>query len=427
MNTKEQIYRLIQEELAQEINLDDETSLKIISKNIFEFWQSKGDFNYQEIKKEIKTLFYKTRSKLSILKPLMDDKEITEIMVNGCEEIFYEKNNTMFRYDLSFDSVEELEEVMHLIVGDINKEINELNPIVDARLPDGSRVNGVYKNVAVKGPTLTIRKFLDDYITMEQLISNGTISKDGVELLKFLVERGYNIFVSGGTSSGKTTLINALGGFIPKDERVIIIEDSAELRLNMIDNLVQLECRNNNSFGKGEVTMSALVKNSLRMRPDRIIVGEVRGEEVFHMLQAMNTGHTGMSTGHGNSIKGMLKRLETMYLMAASIDINAIRNQIAGAIDIMIHVEKIGKQRRIVEISEIVGYEEGQYTINGIMVLDDKGQLTFTGNSIINTKKMNEKGKTLIGLQEDKVDTDTKGSLFYGGSYRRYDGGMDFL
>ena len=398
MNTKEQIYRLIQEELAQEINLDDETSLKIISKNIFEFWQSKGDLNYQDIKNEIKTLFYKTRSKLSILKPLMDDKEITEIMVNGCEEIFYEKNNTMFRYDLSFDSVEELEEVMHLIVGDINKEINELNPIVDARLPDGSRVNGVYKNVAVKGPTLTIRKFLDDYITMEQLISNGTISKDGAELLKLLVERGYNIFVSGGTSSGKTTLINALGGFIPKDERVIIIEDSAELRLNMIDNLVQLECRNNNSFGKGEVTMSALVKNSLRMRPDRIIVGEVRGEEVFHMLQAMNTGHTGMSTGHGNSIKGMLKRLETMYLMAASIDINAIRNQIAEAIDIMIHVEKIGKQRRIVEISEIVGYEEGQYTINGIMVLDDKGQLIFTGNSIINTKKMNEKGKSLIGL-----------------------------
>ncbi len=401
MKSPEPLFDLIQEKLAYQKDLDDQSSLSIISRMVFQAYEDKIDVDYQELTQLIKKYFYKTRSKLNILKPLVEDKEITEIMVNGYKDIFYEKNNCMYRYDLEFDSNEELEEVMHLIAGDLNKEINELNPILDARLSDGSRVNGVYKNVAINGPSITIRKFLENYISMDQLVANNTINSEGAQLLKILVECGYNIFISGGTSTGKTTLINALGEYIPRGERVIIIEDSAELKLRSVDNQVQLECRSNNSFGKGEVTMSNLVKNSLRMRPDRIIVGEVRGEEVFHMLQAMNTGHTGMSTGHGNSIRGMLKRLETMYLMEASIDITAIRNQIAEALDIMIHVQKQGKKRRIVEISEIIGFENDQYIINEIMKLDKKERLQFTGNSIKNTKKIEEKGENyIVGLQK---------------------------
>lgn len=400
MKEPDVLFNQIQQKLTYQENLDDEMALKIISKNVFDYYENKLDADYKDIRKLIKKYYYKTRSKLNVLKPLMDDKEITEIMVNGYKDIFYEKNNSMHRYDLTFDDDGELEEVMHLIAGDLNKEINELNPIVDARLSDGSRVNGVYKNIAVNGPTLTIRKFLENYISMEQLIANNTLTRNAADLLKTFVECGYNIFISGGTSTGKTTLINALAGYIPKDERVIIIEDSAELRLKSIENVVQLECRNSNSLGKGQVTMSQLVKNSLRMRPDRIIVGEVRGEEVFHMLQAMNTGHTGMSTGHGNSIKGMLKRLETMYLMAAAIDIGSIRSQIAEAINIMVHIEKRGKERRIVDISEVIGYENGEYIINQLMKIDEKGKLDFTGKAILNSKKIEEKGENyIIGLQ----------------------------
>ena len=369
----------VRNQLTKNDFLDDKNAFIIILKIVLERFEGNDDLECEDLEYITKKLFYKTREKLNILKPLIDNKDISEIMINGKDKIFYEKRGVFHKYKLDFDSAEELEEVMHVIAGSVNREINELNPIVDARLPDGSRVNGVYKNVAVNGPTLTIRKFLESYISMEQLISGGTVNREGAKLLKRYVESGANIFISGGTSSGKTTLINALSDYIPRNERVIVIEDSAELKLAKIENLVQLECRNSNSTGKGEVSLSTLIKNSLRMRPDRIIIGEVRGEEVFHMLQAMNTGHSGMSTGHANSIEGMLKRLETMYLMAVSIDINAIRKQIADAIDVMIHVEKIGSKRSIVEISEILGYEGGEYIIKRIMKMNADNILEFSG------------------------------------------------
>ena len=369
----------VRNQLTKNDFLDDKNAFIIILKIVLERFEGNDDLECEDLEYITKKLFYKTREKLNILKPLIDNKDISEIMINGKDKIFYEKRGVFYKYKLDFDSDEELEEVMHVIAGSVNREINELNPIVDARLPDGSRVNGVYKNVAVNGPTLTIRKFLESYISMEQLISGGTVNREGAKLLKRYVESGANIFISGGTSSGKTTLINALSDYIPRNERVIVIEDSAELKLAKIENLVQLECRNSNSTGKGEVSLSTLIKNSLRMRPDRIIIGEVRGEEVFHMLQAMNTGHSGMSTGHANSIEGMLKRLETMYLMAVSIDINAIRKQIADAIDVMIHVEKIGSKRSIVEISEILGYEGGEYIIKRIMKMNADNILEFSG------------------------------------------------
>lgn len=398
------LFPQIQRRLMEEQELDDELALKIIGRAVFEYFEEKNtNVEYEQMKLIAKKIFYKTRSKLNILKPLLDDGDVTEIMVNNWDKIFYEKNNQIFKYQLAFDSNEEVEEVMHMIAGDVNREINELNPIVDARLADGSRVNGVYKNVAVNGPTLTIRKFSKDYISIEQLVANRTLTRECAMLLKVLVQCGYNIFISGGTSSGKTTLINALGGYIPKSERVIVIEDSAELKLHTIENLVQMECRNSNSLGKGKVSMSSLIKNSLRMRPDRIIVGEVRGEEVFHMLQAMNTGHSGMSTGHGNSIEGMLKRLETMYLMSASIDIDAIRSQIAEGLDIMVHIEKIHNERRIVEITELIGYEKGEYRLNKLMTYDK--ELHFTGNAILNSKKIFEKGERYtFELQSNGID-----------------------
>ena len=273
-----------------------------------------------------------------------------------------------------------------------------MNPIVDARLADGSRVNSVYSNVAINGPILTIRKFSDSYMNMDKLTENGTVTEEGALLLKTLVACGYNIFVSGGTSSGKTTLLNALAEAIPKEERVIVVEDSMELKLSGIENIVHMECRNAGSSGKGTVTMSQLIKSSLRMRPDRIVVGEVRGAETADMLQAMNTGHAGsMSTGHGNSVEGMLRRLEAMYLMAVSMDMDAIRSQIAEGIDIMVHIEKIEGRRRITEITELVGFEKGRFILNRLMSADS-GRLTATGSIMKNSRKLYLKGEQYANL-----------------------------
>lgn len=323
----------------------------------------------EELDSVIRKITYMTRGKLGILDPLAEDEEISEIMVNGKDDIFYEKNGRVFRYDMEFETTEELEDVMRNIAGSVHREINELNPIVDARLEDGSRVNGVYKNVAVNGPILTIRKFSDKYMTMEDLVSNGTMTEREAEFLTSLVACGYNLFISGGTSSGKTTLLNALSTAVPENERVIVIEDSMELKLSHIKNIVHMECRNANSKGKGMVTMSDLIKASLRMRPDRIIVGEVRGGEVAEMLQAMNTGHPGsMSTGHGNTVEGMLKRLEAMYLMSAALNIDAIREQISEGIDVMVHIRRDREgMRHIAEMKEILGYEHGRFILNDLM------------------------------------------------------------
>ena len=387
----EDILTDVRNRIASEETVDDIKAKEIILQEIFKRPVLAQEDMHTLISK-YENIFYKTRSRLGILKPLVDDPDITEIMVNGPDIIFVEKAGILSKMDMAFDSVGELEEVMQNIAAQVHREINELNPIVDARLADGSRVNGVYKNVAVNGPILTIRKFSNRYMKMDELIDNGTVSEDGAFLLKALTYYGYNVFVSGGTSSGKTTLLNALSEFIPKHDRVIVIEDSSELQLGYIENLVRMECRQGNTYGKGKITMSQLIRTSLRMRPDRIIVGEVRGEEVLDMLQAMNTGHAGsMSTGHGNSIEGMLRRLEAMYM---PLNLDEIRVQIAKAIDIMIHVEKIKKKKKITEISELASYESGRFTMVSLMRIDDKGRLAFTGNKMIKQDKF-KRGDTV--------------------------------
>ena len=387
----------IRDRFAAEAVLDDRRAMEIIAESVFGDEETDG-IDDEICDRTIKKLFYKTRRRLGILQPLLEDRQVTEIMVNGPENIFIEKQGRIERWPFSFDSEEELSEIIRNIAGDVHREISEMNPIVDARLADGSRVNSVYSNVAINGPILTIRKFSDSYMNMDKLTENGTVTEEGALLLKTLVACGYNIFVSGGTSSGKTTLLNALAEAIPKEERVIVVEDSMELKLSGIENIVHMECRNAGSSGKGTVTMSQLIKSSLRMRPDRIVVGEVRGAETADMLQAMNTGHAGsMSTGHGNSVEGMLRRLEAMYLMAVSMDMDAIRSQIAEGIDIMVHIEKIEGRRRITEITELVGFEKGRFILNRLMSADS-GRLTATGSIMKNSRKLYLKGEQYANL-----------------------------
>ncbi|MBR2748964.1 MAG: CpaF family protein [Firmicutes bacterium] len=365
----EDLKKAVLEEARKAMMEDHDDPKSVIIETVFRKEEAR-DLGWEELDELIQSTYLMIRGKLGILDPLAEDEDVTEIMVNGKDSIFYEKNGRIERYGLSFNTTEDLEEVMRNIAGSVHREINELNPIVDARLEDGSRVNGVYKNIALNGPILTIRKFSGKYITMDDLVGNGTVTKRQAEFLRALVESGYNLFISGGTSSGKTTLLNALSDYIPKEERVIVIEDSMELKLSHIENIVHMECRNANSRGKGLVTMADLIKTSLRMRPDRIIVGEVRGGEVVDMLQAMNTGHSGsMSTGHGNSTEGMLKRLESMYLMSVPLNVDAIRAQIAEGVDVLIHLERdrYGK-RRIVEMKELLGYENGEFALNNLML-----------------------------------------------------------
>jgi Flp pilus assembly protein, ATPase CpaF len=353
----------------------------------------------------ISGIFNATRKDLDILQPYADDRDVSEIMVNGTDNIFIERKGKIEKLDIHFDTKEELEEIIRRIAAKVHREINELNPIVDARLEDGSRVNAVYKNVALNGPILTIRRFPESRITMEDLLRMETITEEAADFLKVLVRSGYNIFISGGTSSGKTTFLNVLSEYIPKDERVIVIEDAAELQINGIDNIVRLECKNANVQGKGEVSVRQLIKASLRMRPNRIIVGEVRGGEVLDMIQAMNTGHDGsLSTGHGNSPEGMLSRLESMFLQAADFPIDAIRSQIAEAINILIHLGRLpDRSRKVLEISEIEGYRDGKILINPIFkfVMNKPepedgqfphGRLMATGNRLINTIKLEMNG-----------------------------------
>lgn len=350
---------------------------------------------FEEYKHVIKRLYARLRSKLGILELYIKDERINEIMINGPDTFFFETKEGIRRLEESFSSVEELEEVIRNIAAAVHREINEMHPILDARLADGSRVNAVYKNIAAGGPILTIRKFAKERICMEDMIAGGTISRECADFLYQLVDCGYNLFICGGTSSGKTTFLNALSEAIPKDERVIVIEDSTELQLSHIDNMVQMECHQANAMGQGEVSMEMLIKTSLRMRPDRIIVGEVRGKEVADMLQAMNTGHDGsMSTGHGNSVEGMLRRLEAMYLMSAQIPMDAIRAQIVEGIDVLIHLGRMGHGRRMVmEVQELLDYENGKYILNPLFLLDKNQKLTATGNLLKRNRKLLLKGK----------------------------------
>ena len=337
---------------------------------------------------------------LGLLDMIIKDDDITEVMINGTDEIFIEKSGKIERLNQSFESQRKLEDIIQRIVGRAGREVNQSNPIVDTRLPDGSRVSVVLPPVALKGPTLTIRKFSKIPMTVEQLIKYKSITPQIAGVLETFVKAKYNIFISGGTGSGKTTFLNALSNYIPNTERVITIEDSAELQIVGIDNLVKLETRNSNSSGKGTITIRDLIKTSLRMRPERIIVGEVRGAEALDMLQAMNTGHDGsLSTGHANSTKDMLSRLETMVLMGAEgLPLEAIRQQIASAVDIIIHLSRLrDHSRKTMEITEVVGLKDGEIELNPLYVFEETkessmekvvGELKRTKNALKNTFKL---------------------------------------
>ena len=314
----------------------------------------------QDKQRVIRMVFSSIRG-LGILDEILADDTITEVMINGPENIFVEKNGQVFRINRKFESEKHLEDVIQKIVGKAGKEVNQANPIVDTRLPDGSRVNVVLPPVSLSGPIVTIRKFSKTPMTVEQLIRYGSITPDVAVVLQRLVRAKYNIFISGGTGSGKTTFLNALSNFIPGDERIITIEDSAELQIRNIQNLVSLETRNANTSGKGEITIRDLIKSALRMRPERIVVGEVRGSEALDMLQAMNTGHDGsLSTGHANSPGDMISRLETMILMGMDLPLSAIQRQIASGVDILIHLGRLrDKSRKVLSVEEITGCEDG--------------------------------------------------------------------
>lgn len=323
-----------------------------------------------------KEIFYSLR-KLDILQPLLENPHITEIMVNGTERIFIEEDGKLQKLELHFPSEEKLRNIIQQIVAKCNRVVNDMSPIVDARLEDGSRVNVVLNPVALNGPILTIRRFPKHPYDMQKLVEIGSLSDEAATLLKNLVKAGYNILVSGGTGSGKTTFLNALSGFIPKEERIITIEDSAELQIQGIDNLIRMETKNANQENTKAISIRDLIKTSLRMRPTRIIVGEVRGSEAMDMVcSAMNCGHDGsMSTVHANSAQDTLLRLETMILMAAQIPVAAIRAQISSGVDIIVHLGRLrDKSRRVLEIMEVTGIEQGEIKLNPLFQFVETGQ-----------------------------------------------------
>lgn len=365
---KKDIKHQIVSELNEHIDFDDDELYSKIDAHLY----SRRDLSLKN-KLYLRTAIFNSFRRLDVLSELLDNPEVTEIMINSHKDIFIERFGHQEKWNRSFESKEQLEEVIQSIVSRVNRTVNTSNPIVDARLEDGSRVHVVLPPIALKGPTLTIRKFPEP-ITMDKLISYKSLTPEAAEFVKSLTKAGYNIFISGGTNSGKTTFLNALSQYIPPDERVITIEDSAELQIRNVANLVSMETRNKNSEGEGQVTMADLIKASLRMSPNRIIVGEVRGGEALDMLNAMNTGHDGsISTGHANSARDMLKRMEVMILQAADLPLPAIRNMIASAIEIVIHLGKTrDHKRRVLEISEVTGIENGEITLNQLYKYDGK-------------------------------------------------------
>ncbi len=355
-----------------------------------------------EMKWIVERIYHSFRG-YDVLQPLIDDKSITEIMVNNHEEIFIERNGEVSQVDMKFESKQKLEDIIQAIVSKVDRVVNESSPIVDARLQDGSRVNVVLPPIALKGPVITIRKFPEKPLMIEDLIEKGALSDEVADFLEKLVRAKYNIFIGGGTGSGKTTFLNVLSNFIPKDERIITIEDSAELQIKQVPNLVSLETRNANTEGRGEINIRDLIRASLRMRPNRVIVGEVRGAEALDMLQAMNTGHDGsLSTGHANSTNDMLSRLETMVLSGASLPVQVIRQQINSAIDIMVHLSRLrDHSRKVVSISELVGIENGDIQLNPLFEFVEEGEdeegniigaLKPTGNKLHSDSKLRQAG-----------------------------------
>ncbi|MBP3816524.1 MAG: CpaF family protein [Firmicutes bacterium] len=389
MDNRREITTKIMEAATESIVMgdvaEDRDAMSIIEQEAFKY---KNMLKVDDLIWVVDRVYGKLRGQLGPISYLLEDNEISEIMVNGYDRIFVERNGRIERVKDSFDSWEELEQVIRRIAASVRKEINEMSPILDARLKDGSRVNAILKNVALDGPSLTIRKFRHKKITLEEMVERGGLTEEAKETLRKFVISGYNIFVSGGTSTGKTTFLNALSDFIPEGERVVTIEDSAELKMEGIKNLVRLECRNANVLKQGAITMEMLIRTSLRMRPDRIVVGEVRGREVADMLQALNTGHSGMSTGHGNSIRGMLRRLEAMYISGRDMPLDAVRAQIVEGVDVMIQLARLEDgSRRVLEICEVNGFRDGEYVINNLYAVDSNLNLVKR-HSPVNTRKM---------------------------------------
>ncbi len=403
----------IQEVILQKLDINssisDQTILSLIEESVLRFAHTVY-LSMDEKKEVIQRTFYAIR-KLDVLQEILEDQEITEIMVNGPDQIFIEKQGRLEPYPKKFLSKEKLEDVIQQIVGKVNRTVNESSPIVDVRLQDGSRVNVVLPPVAINGPIVTIRKFPADPITMEYLVSIQSITMQAAEFLKKLVQARYNIFISGGTGSGKTTFLNALSAYIPKEERIITIEDSAELQIQNIPNLVRLEVRNANLEGKNEVTIRDLIRSALRMRPDRIILGEVRDAAAYDLLSVMNTGHDGsLSTGHANSPKDMLKRLEALVLTAVDIPLLAVRSQIASAIDIVVQLGRLrDRSRKVLEIDEMIGMNGTEIIMRPLYCFkeqgeDEKGnvigQLAATQNALYHTQKLKAAGMELPELSD---------------------------
>lgn len=403
----------IQEVILQKLDINssisDQTILSLIEESVLRFAHTVY-LSMDEKKEVIQRTFYAIR-KLDVLQEILEDQEITEIMVNGPDQIFIEKQGRLEPYPKKFLSKEKLEDVIQQIVGKVNRTVNESSPIVDVRLQDGSRVNVVLPPVAINGPIVTIRKFPADPITMEHLVSIQSITMQAAEFLKKLVQAKYNIFISGGTGSGKTTFLNALSAYIPKEERIITIEDSAELQIQNIPNLVRLEVRNANLEGKNEVTIRDLIRSALRMRPDRIILGEVHDAAAYDLLSVMNTGHDGsLSTGHANSPKDMLRRLEALVLTAVDIPLLAVRSQIASAIDIVVQLGRLrDRSRKVLEIDEMIGMDGTEIIMRPLYCFkeqgeDEKGnvigQLAATQNALYHTQKLKAAGMELPELSD---------------------------
>lgn len=393
---------IIQHVMGQ-IDLNEEISDEEIRNQIRQavFSETQDYYIPLDKKAQICNEIFHSLRQLDILQDMLEDDSITEIMINGYDKVFIEKNGRLFRTEERFSSKEKLEQVIQQIVSRTNRIVNESSPIVDARLEDGSRVHVLLEPVSLDGSTVTIRKFTKDITNMEQLLKFGSLNEELMEFLSLMVRGCMNIFISGGTGAGKTTMLNALSNCIPKDERIITIEDSAELKLYGIDNLVRLEARNANLEGENRITIKDLIRASLRMRPTRVIVGEVRGEECIDMLQAFNTGHDGsVSTGHGNSTRDMLLRLETMVLMGMDLPISAIRGQIASALDLMIHISRLrDKSRRIVEISEVIGMKDGEILLRTLYRFQETGEENgriqgqfIRKQALLFTQKLKERG-----------------------------------
>ncbi|WP_073290234.1 CpaF family protein [Anaerosporobacter mobilis] len=403
-------------QITSQRELADEQLVKLIDQEILSFGEV--EFITIEQKVRLRKELYNTLRRLDVLQELVEDSTVTEIMINGAKNIFIERRGRITKCDQEFESDSRLQDVIQTIVSGTNRIVNESSPIVDARLEDGSRVNVVLPPIALDGPILTIRKFPDQPITMEGLIGFGALTPEVANFLRTLVEAKYNIFISGGTGSGKTTFLNALSNYIPEDERIITIEDSAELQIRSIANLVRLECRNANVEGKNAITIRDLIKSSLRMRPDRIVVGEIRDSAAIDLLAAYNTGHDGsLSTGHANSVKDMLNRLEALVLQGVDMPVQAIRKQISSAIDIIVHLGRLrDKSRKVLEISEVLEVSDDEIIVNPLyqfIMNEDRdakeiGKLERLNNPLMNTEKLQRAG---LQVFEQKCDKNDNGEL----------------